>query len=254
MPDDRFIHPRLRMSQKVSALSDFEYRIWTDYILAADNFGVMPDLPALHRANLAIAARPEHEIRAAMDNIIKSGLVLTFEHQGQRFICDPMWQNFQHVRYPKSTFYPVPVPEIFREFSAETQTLFKTHHPALRKKSSAVSRANHRLKAKANGNGLGQEAEAEPTFEGFYALYPKKADPHRAEKAWNSAVKIASAAEIMAGLRAQLPELKSREKRFIPYPATWLNGGGWKNEPEGRSGRANLSGGFNDTPPGPVKI
>lgn len=396
MPDDRFIHPRLRMSMKVSSLSDLEFRVWTDYILVADNFGVMPDSPAMIRAgNINLAARPEEQIREALDNIVKTGLLIKFSHQGHDFLCDPVWQDFQKVKYPSRTYYPAPDDETMASMSEETREHFKEHHPklaapqrseselvdyleaglaklleepiltkvreyrlgdyrldlvartasfnlvfevkrqtitqaaieqvaryrgplaaswgvsqvipvvvgssigpslteemiraagvialviddrrrctvvvnpysalrlnagvlpAFRRTSAGSSSANgrghsnHRHKAKGQGEWL--EANG---FDLFYAAYPRKKSPDTARKAWASALKRASAEEIMTGLHRQLPELKSREEKFIPYPASWLNAGGWKNEagPKPPSGRANLSGGFNDTPPGPVKI
>ncbi len=43
-------------------------------------------------------------------------------------------------------------------------------------------------------------------------------------------VKTGQHRAVMAGLRAQLPELLAREPSHRPYPATWLNGKRWEDE------------------------
>ena len=70
-------------------------------------------------------------------------------------------------------------------------------------------------------------------FELFYAAYPKKRDPDRAWKAWQS--RNGDRPEVSVLLEAiknqiQSPEWKKENGRFIPYPATWINAGAWKNE------------------------
>lgn len=72
---------------------------------------------------------------------------------------------------------------------------------------------------------------SEEEFARFWAQYPRKVDKPRAAKAWGAAVKKTSPEVIMAGLIAQLPAMDARShKRFIPYPATWLNGERWSDD------------------------
>jgi len=70
-------------------------------------------------------------------------------------------------------------------------------------------------------------------FTKFWNLYPRKQAKARAEKAWAkwAKAKIPSSV-ILDTLKAQLPELKKREREYIPLPATWLNGEPWRDEPE----------------------
>jgi hypothetical protein len=72
----------------------------------------------------------------------------------------------------------------------------------------------------------------DPDFEKFYRLYPRKVAPAAARRAWNVAVKKAPAGVILAAIEKQAPELKRRPHDKIPYPATWLNGEHWRNEPD----------------------
>lgn len=68
-------------------------------------------------------------------------------------------------------------------------------------------------------------------FEQFYSIYPRKKAPGAARKAWNASVKQAPPEAIIAALTRQLPEFSRRPSDRVPYPATWLNGEQWRNEP-----------------------
>ena len=75
---------------------------------------------------------------------------------------------------------------------------------------------------------LGDSDETE--FAEWYAEYPRKEGKGEAKRAYKTARKKAAAQTIMAGLRRQLPELKQRERQYIPHPATWLNGERWLDD------------------------
>ncbi len=249
----------------MSALNDLEYRVWTDYELVADDFGVLPYSPSMVRAgNPALAARPEPVIQSALNTLVTVGLVLRFEHQGQSFICDPTWQKFQKIERPRRTHYPLPDPATMERCTAETILLFARYHPAASafpfpklfanarrivakclRKSRTEDRTTRGLSSRLTANGKrltargsetgGGAGEPEPTFEAFYRPYPRKAGRDAAARAWASAITRAAPAEILAGLMRQLPELTSREPKFIPHPATWLNQGRWQDEVAPRS-------------------
>lgn len=68
-------------------------------------------------------------------------------------------------------------------------------------------------------------------FSEFWDVYPLKKGKAAAERKYAAICKSADKhSEVMAGLRAQLPELRSREVRFIPHPTTWLNQGRWEDQ------------------------
>jgi len=72
------------------------------------------------------------------------------------------------------------------------------------------------------------------SFAAFYALFPRKVARKSAEKAWaRVATSEALIEQIMAGLKAQLPELLKtykRDRSMVPHPATWLNGRRFEDE------------------------
>ena len=71
-------------------------------------------------------------------------------------------------------------------------------------------------------------------FEVFWDAYPKKVGKQYALKAWQKVHPTAELFDrIMEAVRAQKKSEQWRRDngRYIPNPATWLNGGYWDNEP-----------------------
>lgn len=71
-------------------------------------------------------------------------------------------------------------------------------------------------------------------FDEFWSTYPLKKSKGDARKAWRKAVEKVGAQTVIDGaLRfAQDPNLpRGENKGFIPYPATWLNGERWEDDP-----------------------
>jgi hypothetical protein len=70
-------------------------------------------------------------------------------------------------------------------------------------------------------------------FDTFYAEYPRKVGKEVARKAWEKLKPTDELFQtIMAALERQkeLPQWKKDGGKFIPYPATWLNGRRWEDE------------------------
>lgn len=72
---------------------------------------------------------------------------------------------------------------------------------------------------------------ADLEFREFYASYPLKKDPGRAEKAFKAARKVASHAEIMTGVARYAAEREGQDPHYTKHPTTWLNAKAWLNEP-----------------------
>jgi hypothetical protein len=125
MPDDRMIHRRLGHSEKVSQLTDFEFRVWVQYLLSADDFGVMRHGGAnLQADNDALGAKTTKQVRRAVEELIKAGLLSAFDHQGRAYCYQPDWQDWQKVDYPRTTLHPQPPSD---QLSAKTRELFAKH-------------------------------------------------------------------------------------------------------------------------------
>lgn len=134
MPADRFLHPRAGRSRKITLLTDLEYRVWTQYLLSADDFGVMRGTSlVLQNDNLHLANRPAKLVKRCLDVLVKSGLVKQFEHQEQPYIFQPDWQLWQKVEYPRATVNPHPTGTDLEACDETTRALFAKHPGGQRK-------------------------------------------------------------------------------------------------------------------------
>lgn len=71
-------------------------------------------------------------------------------------------------------------------------------------------------------------------FPDWWAAYPRKVAKGQAERAYRTARKNgASQADLLEGIRAHAAAWARRktETQFMPYPATWLNGKRWQDDP-----------------------
>lgn len=65
----------------------------------------------------------------------------------------------------------------------------------------------------------------------YYRAYPRRMEPLKARRAFEKAVKNgADPHEIIEGARSFAAATSAKGKTYIPYPASWLNAGGWMNE------------------------
>ena len=64
-------------------------------------------------------------------------------------------------------------------------------------------------------------------FDEFWTAYPRKKDRGHARKAWVKALTKTNAQTILDSLPTHKTEWAKSDPRFIPYPATWLNGEHW---------------------------
>lgn len=128
MPDDRFLHRRAGHSQKVNGLTDLEFRVWIQYQLSADDFGVMRGTHhPLQNDNDHLSNRPVKTIQRCLDALLRTGLIRSFDHQGKPYVYQHDWQTWQKVAYPRTTTQPAPPAEALAKCDAVTQELFRLH-------------------------------------------------------------------------------------------------------------------------------
>lgn len=74
--------------------------------------------------------------------------------------------------------------------------------------------------------------DVDGAFDAFWRTYPRRIGKGQARKAWAGAAKKVSTSEVLAGAQryAERVRRERTEERFVPHPATWLNGERWADE------------------------
>lgn len=107
MPADRFLHKRAGQGERTGELSHLEWRVWTVYLIAADDFGVMwAHESMLHSASPGLISETPRKLRAALEKLVNSKLLGRFTHQSRHYLYQRDWQEWQKVKFPSETELP----------------------------------------------------------------------------------------------------------------------------------------------------
>jgi hypothetical protein len=106
-----------------------------------------------------------------------------------------------------------------------------------------VPAPEHKQREAIEAIGKEQTERVGSRFDEFYLAYPRKEGRPKAEKAWMGAKLDKHADRILADVIERVADeggWKGTEKRFIPLPATYLNGRRWEDQWERKGSRATL--------------
>lgn len=148
----RLFHKRGSNGERTVKLSDLEHRVWFQYVMSADDYGVMRASASVLRAdNRRLELEPLKRLEKAMEAVVDSSLVLTFTHQGTLYWWQADWQDFQQVQYPKDTILPAPPADVLSAATPLTRELFSVHHLPSQERKDALQ-AFRKNRKKPSGN------------------------------------------------------------------------------------------------------
>lgn len=220
MANRRMISKSISTSTKVNVISDFAALLFTWMVCHADDYGVMEGDVGTVRA-LVVPRRKQTEVQVghALSEIQKIGLIWWYVYKNRKYIQVINWEEHQEGLH-KRTASKHPLyqdccldSENFREIPGNS--------PLTKPKGTELKRSEP------------NPPPAYDYFTDFYKEYPRKKKRLEAEKAFE---KLNMNDDLMNDLMAALyKEINSFDwkkdgGKFIPYPATWLNGRRWEDE------------------------
>lgn len=105
------------------------------------------------------------------------------------------------------------------------------------KQGAGTGQAEGRQRATLKEDKKGKEGEEkkhiyDETFLKFWEVYPKKTAKLESEKVFLRQCKKFKSDDILEGAKKFALSCKGKDPQYIPYPATWLNGGRWADDYE----------------------
>ena len=224
--------------------------LWT----MADREGRLEDRPRYIKFELLPS--DEFDVDDALETLRERGFILRYDCDGERFIQIINFAKHQHPHI-KETASTIPAPGEHRANTVQARASHdastsdaRASHDASPNKARAstpelttelttdtarYARNARRARESAQNDAAAQHAPTtiEQRFDQFWSAYPVKRNKQAALKVWRR-IKPDDAltATIIASIEQhqRLPDWTKENGRFIPYPSSWLNAGGWQDE------------------------
>ena len=250
---NRIIKESICTSETIEELGWFDEVFFYRLIVSCDDYGIMDARPKILKARLfPLRDITLDEIKAALRVLMGNGLIRMYTVGGKPYLQVITWTEHQRIRDSKHK-YPMP-DEADPESEAYEEDAERGEMPQdaescgeLRRvaascgeppRDAARARAESESESESESktNPTRARARERPDMDAFGAFwdeYPNKKAKQDAIRAWKKLKPDAALINrIMAGLaKAKNSDSWLRDEgRFIPYPATWLNGRRWEDE------------------------
>lgn len=230
MARGRLISRTLGSSRKFAALAvnagrlgEFAQALYPLLVSHSDDFGRQAgDAFTVKHAVFPTSPRREADFAAALLAMDRVGIVQLYEADGQQVVQIVDFDEHQPGLTKRTRSRFPGIPENFTGMTGNSISIEqnRTEQKGSEQNRTALTR---------------RETDPMPAgFDDFWKAYPKKKSRSDAERAWR---KLAPSPEltqrIMDAIAAQrtTPDWSKDGGQFIPYPATWLNGRRWEDEP-----------------------
>lgn len=205
--------------------------VWITMLAMSDKHGrVFASVPGLARRAIV----PVVDTRKALDTFLATDPdSRTPDNEGRRIeAIDGGWRLLNHGKYRM----------LRDEEDRRAKTAERVRRYRIRHKNDVtdtvttvtkVTKSNANAEADTEADTEKESNTLQSTFEQFWQAYPKKTAKVAAEKAFKRVQPDQPLLEkILAALErfTKSPDWQKDEGKFVPYPATWLNGRRWEDE------------------------
>lgn len=222
----RSIKPEFWSSEDVAAL-DWEARLvfiglWS-YV---DDNGVGRDVPKLIVADLFPLEDDPRETLArvsrALLQLSEHSLITRYEgSDGRHYLFITGWQH-QRIDRPAKPRYPRPTSG---DAPIRDTLATPSRHPR-ENLATGTGEQGNRGTDKRRPSPRGDDA----AFDAFWTAYPRKIGKKKAREAWDRIRRTTPPETITTGA-LRLRDDPNRVDAYTPHPTTWLNRGGWDDDP-----------------------
>lgn len=225
MPRIRTLKPEFFTSEDIVSLSPLARLFFQACWCESDREGRMTWKPGTMK--LRYFPADKCDIEKIADEVVSAGLVVVYEVEGKRYAHIPTFKRHQYVNPKESaSVLPEPTPQNLTRDDASltrddasnldlTGVLFPSSIPIIKE----------------------APKNSENKFSEWWAVYPRREGKADAQKAYEKAIKRADHETLMAGAK-RVADNPPAEAKFIPMPATWLNGDRWLDEKPARNQEA----------------
>ena len=234
---NRILKESICTSDNIERLSAFEETVFYRLIVNVDDYGRIDARPKLLSAKLF----PLKDIRAAqiesaLRALTSAELVTLYTVDGKPFLQMNTWDRHQQIRAKKSK---CPAPD--EQSASICYQLISNDIKCPRNPIQSESESESESKSKSNTRT--SAGEPDRNFEKFWALYPRHEGKQAARKAFDRLNVDDGLLGIMVNaITKQRQSAQWADPRYVPHPATWLNGRRWEDEPvSGQGGGKRVS-------------
>ena len=230
MPN-RILKESICTSDSIDQLSAFEETVFYRLIVNCDDYGRFDGRPKIIASRLfPLKDIRSTQIESALRTLTSAELVILYEVDGKPFLQMKTWDRHQQIRAKKSKY---PAPE-----SGNVKSDINCNQ--MQSDDSKCPR--NPIQSESNPNPNPKQSASAPAldraFDKFWACYPRREGKQMAKKAF---LKISPDDDLLETMLVAIQRQKQTDQwsdpRYIPHPATWLNGRRWEDEPaQPRSG------------------
>jgi len=225
----RSILPKFYESEDIGAMDWHTRLVFVGLWSYADDNGVGRDVPSLIAADLFPfdLSRDSRDTLArvadALQTLSAGGQIIRYTLEKKPLYFIVKWDEYQRVDRPAKTRYERPT-STNAEIRETVATVSRDRRETV---ATGEGEKGRRGEVKTRPNGAD-----DPDFEAFYQAYPRHEARAPALKAYKTARKTTPAQVLLDAITRQKPRLTAEASgpKFIPLPATWLNGQRWLDE------------------------